>query len=329
MTLRFDDFKLGDVRVYGDYLMTEADIIGFASFYDPQPFHIDPEAAKHTIFAGLAASGWHTCSALARMMFDEWLGDSTFIAAITCDEMRWLTPVRPGDRLRATTQVVDRSIHHILPELGAVSFVTTVSNQHGRDVMSKKGTLAFSMDSLSFDDLKRARRALMSSHRPESKPLCDRILSREGALADYFETTSVGAYTSFGSIDFSSDLIGDYAKRFYPFRPYIGTVDATEPVYAPGWQISACWTKLFIEAKKADAEDGVVLSRASPGVQNVRWHIPVIAGDIITFGIHIVAKRMTSKADRGLVTIYCEAQNQRGDCVLSFDAVVLLPTMAR
>ncbi len=97
--IHYEDFAPGETRTYGAYGFTEEAIIAFAAEYDAQTFHMDAELAKHTLLGGLAASGWHTCSALMRMMVDDWLGASACLAGIGIEDNRWLAPVRPGDVL--------------------------------------------------------------------------------------------------------------------------------------------------------------------------------------------------------------------------------------
>ena len=102
----FEDYAVGETRSYGDYLMTEEEIIEFAKRYDPQVFHIDPEAAKQSSFGGLAASGWHTASASMRMLVDHFIPPKASMGSPGIDELRWFAPVRPGDTLQAEIEVL-------------------------------------------------------------------------------------------------------------------------------------------------------------------------------------------------------------------------------
>ena len=104
MTKYFEDFLVGDVIDLGSVEVTEAAIIEFAREFDPQPFHIDPEAALETPFGGLIASGWHTCALFMRLMCDGMLNDSSSQGSSGMEELRWLKPVRPGDTF-------DRALH--------------------------------------------------------------------------------------------------------------------------------------------------------------------------------------------------------------------------
>jgi acyl dehydratase len=97
--LYWEDFPAGDTVEMGSHTFTEAEIIAFAKQFDPQPFHIDPEAAKGSFFKGLIASGWHTCSVAMRLMVDKYVGRSASLGSPGLDNIRWLAPVRAGDTI--------------------------------------------------------------------------------------------------------------------------------------------------------------------------------------------------------------------------------------
>ena len=96
----FEDFAPGQEIAIGARTVTEEEIISFATQFDPQPFHIDPEAAKASIFGGVIASGWHTCSMIMRLVVDSVIGKSSSMGSPGLDKVRWLLPVRGGDTLR-------------------------------------------------------------------------------------------------------------------------------------------------------------------------------------------------------------------------------------
>jgi acyl dehydratase len=134
--LFFEDFKAGDVAEYGPRTVTREEIVAFAAEFDPQPMHLDEEAARHTMLGGLAASGWHTCCILMRMLTDGFLLDAASMGAPGVDEVKWLKPVRPGDSLtvRGTVQSVRAS--QTRPDRGFVHLLWEVSNQRGEKVMT-------------------------------------------------------------------------------------------------------------------------------------------------------------------------------------------------
>jgi acyl dehydratase len=136
--LFFEDFPPGEVRVYGDRLVTAEEIIAFAREYDPQPFHVDAEAAKHSQVGELIASGWHTGVMLMRMNCDEFLLDTASEGAPGCDEIKWLKPVRPGDRLKVRRTILSARPSRSRPEIGIVEMLCEVLNQRDDVVMTQR-----------------------------------------------------------------------------------------------------------------------------------------------------------------------------------------------
>lgn len=136
----FDDFRAGEVFEFGDCLVEQADIVGFARQFDPQPFHIDAEAATRSVYGGLIASGWHTAALMMRMMVDHFIPPASSMGSAGMDELRWLKPVRPGDRLRVrlTVTAVKPSVSR--PDRGVVHQQVTVLNQRDEAVMTCHGT---------------------------------------------------------------------------------------------------------------------------------------------------------------------------------------------
>ena len=138
-TLFFEDFTPGDVIEIGTYEMTEAEIIDFGRRFDPQYFHIDPQAALDSPFGGLIASGWHTCSAWARLWIDSVLSRADSRGSPGMQEVRWLEPVRPGDSLSATVEILDARPSARHADRGTVFIGCTMTNQHGRVVFTAHG----------------------------------------------------------------------------------------------------------------------------------------------------------------------------------------------
>ena len=135
-----EDFRVGDVDEFGAETLTKEDIIAFARSFDPQPFHIDEEAAKLTPFGGLIASGWHTTALVMRMLVARFLGtQSGSLGSPGMDEIRWLLPVRPGDTLHVRVEVLEVKPSRSKPDRGVVRSGYRVTNQHGRVVMTMIG----------------------------------------------------------------------------------------------------------------------------------------------------------------------------------------------
>ena len=136
--LYFEDFEPGAVFELGERTLTKEEMVAFAQAYDPQPFHVDEEAAKKSAFGGLIASGWHTGSVFMRLYADALLSRAAGMGSPGVEEMRWLKPARPGDTLRARLSVLDVTPSARNPKRGTVHLLSEVENQRGETVMTMK-----------------------------------------------------------------------------------------------------------------------------------------------------------------------------------------------
>lgn len=132
----FEDAAVGDRCSAGSIPVTEADILAFAHAYDPQPMHLDPEAAARTRFKGLIASGWHTAALVMRLIaLARPLGD-TEVLGMGVENLRWHLPVRPGDVLSAEMEITSMQPSETNPRFGVIKFLITTRNQNGEIVMT-------------------------------------------------------------------------------------------------------------------------------------------------------------------------------------------------
>jgi acyl dehydratase len=137
--LYFEDIEPGTKSAFGHYEVTREEVIEFASKYDPQPFHLDDDAAAQTYFGKLSASGWHTGSMAMRMLVDNMdTNKQASLGSPGIDELRWLRPVYPGDVLRCETEIVDKTPSRSRPEMGSFRSNLTVFNQNDEAVMTMK-----------------------------------------------------------------------------------------------------------------------------------------------------------------------------------------------
>jgi acyl dehydratase len=134
----WEDFQVGQVVEVGPITVSEAEIVEFAKRFDPQPFHIDPEAAKQSPFGGLIASGWHTTALFMGMFVRAVLIDSASLGSPGVDEIRWTAPVRPGDSLSGHSTVTDVQPSSKDPLRGTVFTTNEVFNQDGVLVLTLK-----------------------------------------------------------------------------------------------------------------------------------------------------------------------------------------------
>jgi acyl dehydratase len=137
--LYFEDFTVGKKIETGSVTVSEAEIIEFASRFDPQPFHVDQEAAAESMFGGIIASGWHTCSMMMRLVVDGFLRDSASLGSPGVDEVRWLKPVRGGDVLSVSSAVLESVPSASRPDRGVIFSQWEAKNQHGDLVATVKG----------------------------------------------------------------------------------------------------------------------------------------------------------------------------------------------
>ena len=134
----FEDYTVGEVTESGDYLVTREEIVEFAGRYDPQPFHVDEKAAEASAFGGLIASGWMTASVMMRLLVENFVSGVASMGSPGVDELRWVRPVRPGDRLRVRVTVLGTRRSQTKPDRGAILALDEVLNQHDEVVMTMK-----------------------------------------------------------------------------------------------------------------------------------------------------------------------------------------------
>lgn len=135
MTERYiEDFAVGQTFGSGRLRIEGERIKTFAADFDPQPFHLDEEAARKTIFGGLVASGWHTAAVTMRLLVESEFKPAGGIIGTGFDEFRWPQPVRPGDELRVESEVLEVRRSKSRPDRGLIKMRTTTLNQHGEAV---------------------------------------------------------------------------------------------------------------------------------------------------------------------------------------------------
>ena len=131
-----DDFRPGERFVSGGITITEAMIVDFALRFDPQPFHLDREAAAQSLYGGLIASGIQTLALAFRLVLDTGVFRACAMGSPGADEVRWLKPVRPGDTIHAEFKVVEIRPSHSKPDRGVLRMAYRILNQAGEEVMT-------------------------------------------------------------------------------------------------------------------------------------------------------------------------------------------------
>ena len=137
----FEDFKAGQVFESRGVTLTEAQILDFALTYDPQPFHIDRQAAEASPYGGLIASGFQTMALGFRMFYQENIIGACSVGSPGMDELRWLKPVKPGDTLRTTAEVLATRPSRSKTDRGTAEIAVSIRNQHDEPVMTFRTTI--------------------------------------------------------------------------------------------------------------------------------------------------------------------------------------------
>ena len=317
--LHYEDFPVGAVAEYGDYAVTAREIMDFAALYDPQPFHTDEAAAAKLMLGGLAASGWHTAAMLMRMSCDGFINASASWGGASVEAVRWLGPVRPGDRLhvRRTTKSARESRSR--PEIGILDFHFDVLNQRGETVMTQDNAMMIGRRGMARQE--RAPTPAPRDERPSGLPL-----PREPV---WFEDVLPGMRVEIGAHTFGRDAIVAFARAYDPQPFHLSEAGAAASYFgrlaASGWHTAGIWMRLMIDARARAQHDalarGIALPQPgpSPGFVDLRWLRPVYAGDTLHFDSTVISKRgSASRPGWGLVTSRNTGVNQDGVRVFEF-----------
>jgi acyl dehydratase len=138
-----EDLQVGEAWEYSPRTVSREEILAFAREFDPQPFHVDEDAARRSHFGGLVASGWHTAALCHRMVIDGLPADAESLGSPGVDELRWLRPVRPGDTLRLRVECLETKPSRSRPDRGVARFRYDLRNQAGETVMTMTGLALF------------------------------------------------------------------------------------------------------------------------------------------------------------------------------------------
>lgn len=140
VTAYYEDLSVGDRHDLGTVTAEREEMLAFANRYDPQPIHTDPESATASHFGGIIASGWYTASLCMRALVEGVLGESAAIGALGLEELRWPTPVRPGDVLTVETVIEGKRPSESDPSRGLVTSTLSAENEAGDAVLEWTAT---------------------------------------------------------------------------------------------------------------------------------------------------------------------------------------------
>ncbi len=139
ITVFWEDLQPEQVLDLGSITPTREEIVAFAQQFDPQPFHLDEQAAKASVFGGLCASGWHTCSMAMRLMVTNFLQTAASLGSPGLENVKWLKPVFPNDTLRLQHRILETRPMRSRPDVGLVRTHWEMFNQHGEQVLHMEG----------------------------------------------------------------------------------------------------------------------------------------------------------------------------------------------
>jgi acyl dehydratase len=327
-TFHHEDLTPGRAFAFGHYTVTRDEIIAYARAYDPQPMHVDEEAAKTTIVGGLCAAGYHTCALMMRVLYDGFIKMSTSLGSPGMDEVRWLKPVRPGDTLSLRMTVMSARNLRSRPDVGISAISYEMLNQHGDVVLT----------CTSKQMLRRrtpADPSTIEAPATETRPPTPLDLWAEDGpppsrVSMYAEDRIIGETMDLGSHTFTADEIIAFARQFDPQPFHLSEEEGRKSLFgglsASGWHTCAIYIRHVIAERAAVASAIRAAGRPlaqygpSPGFRDLRWIKPVLAGDTLEFRMRLIDKRdLASRPDRALLISRTQGRNQRGTIV--FDVI--------
>jgi acyl dehydratase len=330
--LHHEDLEIGKPYECGPRAaVTKDEIVAFGRAYDPQPLHVDEEAAKATLVGGLCASGWHTCMMMMRMVADDMLNHVVSLGAPGIDEGRWMVPVRPGDVLRAHYTVQEKRDLASRPDVGVSKVLVELFNQKGETVanwitnqLTRRRHPGPAPDS---SGPKRERKSIAS--------LWDEPGAASPLRPDFFfEDRQIGELTDMGKHTFSKDEIVAFAREYDP-QPFhldeaAGRASLFGALCASGWHTAAYCVRGNITSRlrgneQVRAQGGRIAAYGpSPGFRNLSWYKPTFVGDTLEYRGRLADKiDLKSRPDRGIVATDIQARNQKGDIVFAVTTQIL------
>lgn len=334
--LAFEDFVVGETIGFGSIAVSQDDIVAYASRYDAQDFHTDPEKAKASFVGTLIASGWHSCSLLMRLIAEGFLLQSTGMGAPGIDEVKWLRPVKPGDVLGARRTVLEAKPSRSRPEMGLVRFRFELVNQRDEPVLEQTNWIMFGRRGSGAAQPPGDWLAHPVAYEPPAVTSPLETPAGEALPARFFEEMQVGDSFDLGSFVFTADEIVAFARSFDP-QPFhmdeaAAKASAFRRLAASGWHTGSVWMAAMVShRRRQEAAFRACLSGQpprlgpSPGFKSLRWSKPVFAGDRITFHSRCTDTRASaSRPQWGLFFHHNSGVNQHGEEVFSFEGCAFL-----
>ncbi|MDE2361778.1 MAG: MaoC family dehydratase [Hyphomicrobiales bacterium] len=334
----YEDFVPGSILEFGDArAITKDEIIRFAEVYDPQPFHLDEEAAKKSMLGALCASGWHIGCLAMRLNYDHWISRTASMGAPGIDEMRWERPLLPGDILSGRRKVVHKRVSRTRPEMGLVAIEFDLLNQRGETIARQKHTQLIELRHPGKTSGEEGAAPPPAPHPSHAIPRVE-ASGRQKPFAGWLEDLQVGSYLELGTETFTKDSIVGFASLYDPQRFHLDEEEAKNSLFgrlsASGWQTASLWMRNVVRTRDRVQRDlraqGVETPQGgpSPGFVHLRWPKPVFVGDRVTYYTQIIEKRPTTRPGWGLVFNHNTGVNQNGELVYEFRGSGFIRTRA-
>lgn len=335
----FEDSVVGKSEPVGRYQVTREAIVTFAEKYDPQPIHLDEEAAKRSIVGGLCASGFHTCAIMMRLLCDNILLRSTSLGSPGLDEVKWLKPVRPGDALSLVLDTHETRVLASRPDVGISKLTIALVDATGTPVMTALTNQLMRLrkpDAAAVAAAAAARKARPTEQRAAEPDLWsepEAFLSASDR--NHFEDVAIGDVRDIGSHTFEREAIFAFAREYDPQPFHLDEEAGRRSLFgglsASGWHTASIFIRKIVDARKQHARaieaagNPLAAWGPSPGFRNLQWPKPVLVGDTVSFRQKVVEKRdLKSRPKTGLVITRSEGRNQKGEIVYKFTGQMLV-----
>lgn len=326
MQQRFwEDIEDGETLPLGTATMSREKIVAFASEFDPQPFHLDDEAARGTLLGGLAASGWHTCAVVMDLVERAMNEHALPLQTPGAEEIRWRKPVRPGDALSGRVVLSSKSTCACGSSAGACRAFVEVFNQSADSVVSWR-----------MDCIVPRREPATATRRPACPMRSERRARVHRVRGDhaikFFDDVAAGDEIALGSYAFTADRVGSFRTRHTDVHSgRIGLTTGVSTRFAHDWHVVSAWMHCIVRYYRLQSERLRSTGRPVPllgpaaGVKHLRWHAPVRAGEVISYVTWAERKlEIASHSDWGLLIAGAEGVNAKGEVVVSFYPQMLL-----
>lgn len=342
--IHFEDIVHDRPIEVGGIVLTADAIKDFARRYDPQPIHLDEEAAARSIVGGLCASGFQTCCLMMRMLCDGFLLRTASLGAPGVALAKWLKPVRPNTTLKVRLTAKEKRVMGSRPDVGLVFAHYDVIDQAGDVLMHstchqiiRVRTPAPAVAGGEATSTKPSARSASTAAPLDlwDKPLVDAPV----ASGLFFEERVIGETRRLGSHRFERDAIIEFAKAYDP-QPFhlseeAGKASLFGGLAASGWHTACAQIHLIVadrqaeEARLTAAGRRVPIYGPSPGFTNLRWIKPVMVGDTLEYRHRITGKvDLKSRPDRGMLQSVTQARNQHGVLVFEYEGAILAERLA-